>query len=662
MDEKQIDAIVFNYLKARGYANAAGQLKQESKIQTIEDLASQLRAESDISLPNIIMFHNKQENTPKRYDESYTALRNWVFSSLDMYKAELLSVLYPIFVHCYLDLVEKGHSEEARQFMAAHKEDHEDKYGNEINRLQAITTVDHMKENELANLFRNNKFNLKMCNYSFELLLSYLHEMKFMMILSIVNQYLNITVFAGQPQQMPEIEFKAISGYTEETIRSLHKKAIYWGLFEEQKRLQTLPDPEEADENDAEEGDAMDVEEAGKEGKKKKKKETKKKKKDKKADGEEEEKDQKSVVPLPRVTDDMEQEIMNDLKTRVSISATNLPSVAFYTFFNTYGAMNTLALNQEGSLVATGHADSSIKVWDLSKDNSKWVKSTKDYFEADSRDNRYKNYRDRAYKEDDSAFQSDLIGHTGPVYGLDFSPEGQFLLSGGQDGTVRLWSLHTKTNLVSYNGHNYPVWNVKFSPLGFYFATTSYDRTARLYSTNQIWPLRIFAGHLSDVNVVDFHPNCNYIATGSSDKSVRFWDINTGMCVRVFTGHFGSIYSLGASPEGRMLASAGEDKDVLLWDIASGTKISTLRAHTNNVWSIKFSSEGNILASAGADETVCLWDIRNPSVPLDTQAIASLKPTLLGKYPTKKTPVYQVQFTRRNLLLAAGAFHTKDEK
>jgi transcription initiation factor TFIID subunit 5 len=50
-----------------------------------------------------------------------------------------------------------------------------------------------MKENELANLFRNNKFNLKMCNYSFELLLSYLHEMKFMMILSIVNQYLNIT-------------------------------------------------------------------------------------------------------------------------------------------------------------------------------------------------------------------------------------------------------------------------------------------------------------------------------------------------------------------------------------------------------------------------------------------------------------------------------------
>jgi WD40 repeat protein len=74
------------------------------------------------------------------------------------------------------------------------------------------------------------------------------------------------------------------------------------------------------------------------------------------------------------------------------------------------------------------------------------------HFFVAGRDNRYKNYRDRAYKEDDSAFQSDLIGHTGPVYGLDFSPEGQFLLSGGQDGTVRLWSLHTKTNLVSYNG------------------------------------------------------------------------------------------------------------------------------------------------------------------------------------------------------------------
>lgn len=100
-----------------------------------------------------------------------------------------------------------------------------------------------------------------------------------------------------------------------------------------------------------------------------------------------------------------------------------------------------------------------------------------------------------------------LIGHSGPVYSVAFDPVAgsaaapRSLLSASQDGTVRLWSLDTYTNLVAYRGHKDPVWDVEWGPMGVYFATASRDRTARLWSTDRVNPLRIYNGHLSDVDV-----------------------------------------------------------------------------------------------------------------------------------------------------------------
>ena len=81
----------------------------------------------------------------------------------------------------------------------------------------------------------------------------------------------------------------------------------------------------------------------------------------------------------------------------------------------------------------------------------------------------------------------------------------KYLLSGSADGTARLWSLDTMTNVVAYRGHQNPIWDVDWSPMGIYFATASRDRTARLWSTDRTSTLRIYAGHLSDVDVSVFN-------------------------------------------------------------------------------------------------------------------------------------------------------------
>lgn len=47
-------------------------------------------------------------------------------------------------------------------------------------------------------------------------------------------------------------------------------------------------------------------------------------------------------------------------------------------------------------------------------------------------------------------FSKMLLGHSGPVYGLSFSPDRTMMLSCSEDGTIRLWSLQTWTCLVIY--------------------------------------------------------------------------------------------------------------------------------------------------------------------------------------------------------------------
>ena len=42
---------------------------------------------------------------PKRIEDSFNRLKTWIEDSLDLYKLELQSILYPLFVHIYLDLI-----------------------------------------------------------------------------------------------------------------------------------------------------------------------------------------------------------------------------------------------------------------------------------------------------------------------------------------------------------------------------------------------------------------------------------------------------------------------------------------------------------------------------------------------------------------------------
>ncbi|KAK9400902.1 transcription initiation factor TFIID subunit 5 [Crotalus adamanteus] len=591
-----------------------------------------------------------QQGDPALYEEYYSGLKHFIERALDCHRAELSQLFYPLFVHMYLELVYNGHENEAKSFFEKFHGDQECYYQDDLRVLSSLTKKEHMRGNETMLDFRTSKFVLRISRDSYQLLKRHLQEKQNNQIWNIVQEHLYIDIFDGMPRSKQQID-AMVGSLAGEAKREANKAKVFFGLLKEPEIELPLDDEDEEGEN-----------EEGKPKKKKPKKDnmgSKSKKQDPNAPPQ-------NRIPLPELKDsDKLDKIMNmkEATKRVRLGPDCLPSICFYTFLNAYQGLTAVDVTDDSSMIVGGFADSTVRVWSVTPKKLRSVKLATDLSVIDKESD---DVLERIMDEKTASELKILYGHSGPVYGASFSPDRNYLLSSSEDGTIRLWSLLTFSCLVGYKGHNYPVWDTQFSPYGYYFVSCGHDRVSRLWATDHYQPLRIFAGHLADVICTRFHPNSNYIATGSADRTVRLWDVLNGNCVRIFTGHKGPVHSLAFSPNGRFLASGATDGRVLLWDIGHGLMVGELKGHSDTIYALKFSRDGEILASGSMDNTVKLWDAVKAFEDLETDDFTtatghinlpeSSQDMLLGTYMTKSTPVIHLHFTRRNLLLAAGAY------
>lgn len=756
---QDLNRIVLEYLNKKGYHRTEAMLRAESGRTLTPQNKDSLKTNKNAKIPEpskkppgsdknikpvsnppgilgtkrdangtIVTRQLEPLKVPENYIRAYALLKNWVDSSLELYKPELNYIMYPIFIYLFLNLVKKDVIQ-ARKFFDKYSSDFKLYHSTEINRLFSVNSVDHIKENEIASAFNDSKYRITVSKAVFSLLLYFLNENESVggaLIISIINQYL-------EPNVVNSVHSKSKLGDGIKTLKNkasisginsnINSAPVKLGPFPKDvdfvKEVETelkIRDDQEKQQLEQSKGDSITDGTNDKEAPDKKdvqpsttllneyralnheslegsnESPSKSKEKNKNDDSIVDESDSKNLLtkkviqadtklespsrdalPLPPKTSlDIKLEIQKVKESRDAIKLDNLqvvlPTVCMYTFHNTNRGMTSLEFSDDSRLVAAGFQDSYIKLWSL--DGSSLIS------------NRIPSSKRREMELGDPS-TSMLIGHSGAVYSTSFSPDNRFLLSGSEDKTVRLWSLDTHTALVSYKGHNHPVWDVKFSPLGHYFATASHDQTARLWSSDHIYPLRIFAGHLSDVDTVSFHPNGCYVFTGSSDKTCRMWDINSGDSVRLFLGHTAPVLATAVTPDGRWLCSGSEDGIINVWDIGTGKRLKQMRGHGKNaVHSLTFNKEGNVLISGGADHTVRTWDLKKAtnepslepeepfagyigdvtsSVNQDIKEYGrrrTIIPTndLVASFYTKRTPVFNVKFTRNNIVLAGGAF------
>jgi hypothetical protein len=206
----------------------------------------------------------------------------------------------------------------------------------------------------------------------------------------------------------------------------------------------------------------------------------------------------------------------------------------------------------------------------------------------------------------DFSFSRKLASHKQMVLNAAFSPDGQWILTGCDDGVVRLWNLMGK-RVRRYTGHGRAVTSVACSPDGGGVLSGSLDGTARLWDLDTGTPRQCLTGHTKGVLSVAYAPDGRQVLTGSADGTMRLWDAASGELVRTFAGHTAGVASVLFTPDGMQVVSGSSDRTIRLWDAGTGAEVQCFTGHKAGVKCLAISAGGQRILSGSADKTIRLW-------------------------------------------------------
>jgi WD40 repeat protein len=192
----------------------------------------------------------------------------------------------------------------------------------------------------------------------------------------------------------------------------------------------------------------------------------------------------------------------------------------------------------------------------------------------------------QVYRSSDGAVAGSPIGSGNPggeVQTLAFSSDEQYVVTGDNHGSVRIWA----------------------APLAM--GVTEESRISNVSPANRLW---LKSGH----TVTAISPGGNHLAIGDSSGNVHILPVDADAEELAeasdelsFLGHREAVVGLAFSQDGALVASAGLDRAIRVWDTSSGLpRPFHVRTLASEIDQIVFSPSGKRLAVLGSQR---LWVI-----------------------------------------------------
>jgi eukaryotic-like serine/threonine-protein kinase len=155
------------------------------------------------------------------------------------------------------------------------------------------------------------------------------------------------------------------------------------------------------------------------------------------------------------------------------------------------------------------------------------------------------------------------------VYAVDFSTDGQRMVCVTAHGEALLWAVAEWKLLALTQLPQANLVSVRFSPDGRWLVTGEDQGAVRLWETAPLREKGVIGRHNTRVRAVAFSPNCSArncaVASAGDDKTISLWEASSQRLIAQIGTHAAPVYAVAFAPDGTRLVSGGHDHTVRVY-------------------------------------------------------------------------------------------------
>ncbi len=261
------------------------------------------------------------------------------------------------------------------------------------------------------------------------------------------------------------------------------------------------------------------------------------------------------------------------------------------------GPVTAVAFSRDNAIV-TGAADQRMIIWDL---HPSWQ------------------LVGQLGVAPDNPLDTSTSPFAGRVLALDFSHDGRLLATGGgepsRSGELMVWDVASRSRLREIvDAHSDTVFGVEFSRDNAYLLSGAADKFVKIFHVETGQEVRAFEGHTHHVLDVSWKADGNTVVSAGADNVIKYWNIDTGQQIQTIGGFAKQVTSVQFPGTGDDIVSCSGDRSVRFHTASNGSNYRNFGGGTDYMYSAAASPDLAIVVAGGEDGVLRVWHGKDASV------------------------------------------------